>query len=155
MRTIAEIRRTNLERLAEEAGSLDAVAERADTNAVYLTQIRTRYPDRRTGRPREMGSRLARRLEKAFGKPTGWMDTPSAPAVCEPPPRPYVAPPRPACDFCERLVTDREWQLLQDVRAMPTEDRARLFADVHDRALTIRRHVAHYLKELKDNGPRD
>lgn len=74
MRTIADIRLENLELLVKEAGTLDAVAEKADTTSVYLSQLRTRAIDIKTGHPREMGTRIARRLDDAYGKPRGWMD---------------------------------------------------------------------------------
>lgn len=74
MKTVAAIRQANLQRLAVELGSLDAVAALADTNPVYLSQLRNASRDSRTGRPREMGPALARRIEVAAGKPEGWMD---------------------------------------------------------------------------------
>ena len=74
MRTIGEIRRENLELLIVRAGSLDAVAGAAESSPVYLSQIRNRAQDRKTGRPREMGSAMARRLESAFKVDPGWMD---------------------------------------------------------------------------------
>lgn len=74
MRTVAEIRRENLIALADEAITMDRVAELSGSSAVYLSQVRNRTKDAKTGRPRELGPRLARRLEEAFGKPRGWMD---------------------------------------------------------------------------------
>jgi phage repressor protein C with HTH and peptisase S24 domain len=76
VQTFASIRLANLERLIEEAGSLEKAAAAADTSSVYLSQLRNRAIDRKTSRPRDMGSAMARRLELAFGKPPGWMDTP-------------------------------------------------------------------------------
>lgn len=155
MPTAAEIRLANLDRLVAEAGSLTAVAERADTNLVYLSQLRHRTPDHRTGKPREMGARMARRLERAFHKPEGWMDAPASLAM--EPKRAYSAapspPPRPASDFTEpRVASDSEWQLLQDLRAMPAEDRVRLMRDIHAEAEKIRRHVRQYLDNLNHKG---
>lgn len=80
MRTIGEIRRENLELLIEEAGTLDAVAEKGETHQVYLSQIRNRASDAKTGRPRELGTVVARRLETKFGKDRGWMDEPHYPS---------------------------------------------------------------------------
>lgn len=71
---MAEIRRTNLERLIARVGSMEALAEAAGTSSVYLSQIRNRAPDAKTGRPREMGSQMAQRLCAAAGMPEGWMD---------------------------------------------------------------------------------
>jgi hypothetical protein len=73
---VALIRLANLERLIEQAGSLDKVAAAADTSSVYLSQLRNRAIDRKTQRARDMGGAMARRLEAAFSKPPGWMDTP-------------------------------------------------------------------------------
>lgn len=76
MSTTAEIRRQNLIALIEEFGTQDAVAALATTSQVYLSQLRTSAPDSKTGRPREIGARLARKLEQGCGKETGWMDVP-------------------------------------------------------------------------------
>ena len=74
-KTAGQIRRENLERLVEQFGTLDAVAEATKTSPVYLSQIRNALRESKSGNPREMGSQLARRLEAAAGKPAGWMDT--------------------------------------------------------------------------------
>lgn len=74
MKTIAEIRRDNLARLIKEFGTLEKVAELGETSPVYLSQIKNRTIDPKTKKSREMGSALARKLEK--GKVVGWMDTP-------------------------------------------------------------------------------
>ncbi len=77
MTTIAAIRRANLKRLLEEVGGeRGAAAELARLSGVkapIISQLRrpTFYPD---GRERAMGSNVARQLEKAMGKPLGWMD---------------------------------------------------------------------------------
>tara|TARA_B100001105_G_scaffold255409_2_gene254689 strand:+ start:1233 stop:1781 length:549 start_codon:yes stop_codon:yes gene_type:complete len=74
--TTAEYRRQALEILINEVGSAERLADLANTNAVYLSQIRNRARDTKTGREREMGSRMARKLEACMGKPAGWMDSP-------------------------------------------------------------------------------
>lgn len=74
MSTVADIRLQNLERLVVELGTLAAVAERGGTSSIYLSQIRNKAKDAKTGRPREMGSAMARKLEEGAGKPWGWMD---------------------------------------------------------------------------------
>lgn len=74
MKTIAEIRLVNLELLISEFKTAEAVANKANTNPVYLSQIRNRTPDSKTKRPREIGEPLARKLELACGKERGWMD---------------------------------------------------------------------------------
>lgn len=75
MKPIADIRRANLELLVTQFGTLDALAARAETSSVYLSQIRNRALDAKTGRPREMGTAMATRLTAAAGKAPGWMDT--------------------------------------------------------------------------------
>lgn len=76
MASIGDIRRANLELVVglPKIGTLDGLAELAGTSSVYLSQIRNQTVDVKTGRPREMGTRIARRIEDAAGLPTGWMD---------------------------------------------------------------------------------
>jgi len=76
METVGEIRRQNLEKLVSDHGTLEAVAQLAGSSSVYLSQVRNRTLDTETERPREMGGRMARRIEAGVGKPAGWMDTP-------------------------------------------------------------------------------
>lgn len=66
MKTKDEVRLENLNALVSEFGSAAAVAERASTSAVYISQLRNRT--------RSIGNTLARRLEAACGKPNGWLD---------------------------------------------------------------------------------
>lgn len=76
MKTIAEIRRDNLALLTDEFGSQDKVAELAETSSVYLSQIRNEAPDAKTGKPRQMGDPMARKIEAGCSKERGWMDHP-------------------------------------------------------------------------------
>lgn len=76
MKTVGEVRLENLEALVREFGTLDAVATRAESTPVYLSQLRNGTPDQKTGKSRQMGNAIARRLEAACGKPAGWMDAP-------------------------------------------------------------------------------
>lgn len=78
VKTIAEIRRDNLLRLIESHGQgsvteLNAKVGLARTDAT-LTQIKNQNPNSGTGKPRGMGDALARRIERALGLPTGYMD---------------------------------------------------------------------------------
>lgn len=96
MKTIGDIRRANLEILIAEAGTLAAVADKADLHPVYLNQVRNQAADTKTGRPRELGTRGARQLETAFNKDRGWMDEAH-----------YGAPPpTPPLDCREPATTD-------------------------------------------------
>lgn len=74
VRTIAEIRRLNLELLIDELGSSDAVAGAGTTDPVYISQLRHAAPDSKTGKTRQIGDVLARKLEAGCGKERGWMD---------------------------------------------------------------------------------
>lgn len=94
MKTIAEIRLQNLESLIKRVGTLERVAVAADSSAIYLSQIRHQAKSK-NGRPREMGTAMARRIEAGVGLEVGWMDIahqdasypahqqPAAPAVQE------------------------------------------------------------------------
>ncbi len=75
MKTISEIRRNNLGLLTAEFGTVDAIANRCKTSPVYLSQVKMQALDLKTGKPRQMGSVVARKLEAGLGKPLGWMDT--------------------------------------------------------------------------------
>ena len=76
MKTIDVIRHENLLQLIGEAGSVQAVATRAGKSNAQISQLKTRSVHSGTGKPRSVGDLLARELEKAFNKPTGWMDAP-------------------------------------------------------------------------------
>ncbi len=73
--TIEEIRRNNLRILIKECDPPTGVAlgAKCKTSASYLSQILTRFK-MESGKSREMGSELARKLEKGCEKPEGWMD---------------------------------------------------------------------------------
>lgn len=70
---VKEIRRRNLEVLVREAGTAAALAAKAETSPAYLSQISTGSPGK-SGKARNVGDDLARKLESAMGKPRGWMD---------------------------------------------------------------------------------
>lgn len=65
---VKQIRKANLQLLKDEAKSWAEVARRAGTEASYLSQITSARGTR------EIGDELARKLEKGFRKPHGWMD---------------------------------------------------------------------------------
>jgi hypothetical protein len=72
---VESVRLNNLRALIAELGTIAAVAKAAGTPASYLSQVLTRVPSR-TGKPRDIGPQLARKLEIGCGKPEGWMDAP-------------------------------------------------------------------------------
>lgn len=63
MKTIAEIRLENLERLIEEFDTADAVAEMCGTSAVYLSQIRNQARDSKTKKPRQPPPRTSQHAD--------------------------------------------------------------------------------------------
>lgn len=70
-----DTRRARLEELCKEFGGYVAVAERARASADNLWQILNAVP-LPSGNARGMGDALATKLERALGKPDGWMDLP-------------------------------------------------------------------------------
>lgn len=76
MKTIEEIRRIRLQMLVDEAGSqaaLNRLTGRGDRDSTY-SQILRQSKSSSTEKRKVMGSDMARMLEKALGKPVGWMD---------------------------------------------------------------------------------
>lgn len=73
MATSKELRIKNLRALVTEFKTADAVAQRAVTAPMYLSQILNGALSS-TGKPRGIGDALARRLEQGCGKEIGWMD---------------------------------------------------------------------------------
>lgn len=67
------VRLENLEILVKQAGSATALARLAGTSGSYLSQIRNQFTTPK-GTPRGIGNALAEKLERALGKPHGWMD---------------------------------------------------------------------------------
>lgn len=76
MRTIEEIRRARLKLLVKEFGSYAALNELLGlaSRDSTLSQVGNAAANSETGKPRGMGSVLARRLEAIASKPPGWMD---------------------------------------------------------------------------------
>ncbi len=73
MATSKELRLANLRLLVKEFKTADAVAQRAETAPMYLSQILNGVPSS-TGKPRGVGDALARRLERGCEKEVGWLD---------------------------------------------------------------------------------
>ncbi|MDR6381797.1 S24 family peptidase [Paraburkholderia caribensis] len=74
MKTNDEIRRENLLLAIARAGKASALAEKAGVAAAYLSQIKNRTPESKTGKPKAMGDDVARKIERALGEAEGWMD---------------------------------------------------------------------------------
>ncbi|MFC3470240.1 LexA family protein [Massilia oculi] len=75
MTTVKELRLENLRSLVAEFKTADAVAQRAQTAPMYLSQILNGAKSS-TGNARGIGDKLARKLEEGCGKEVGWMDRP-------------------------------------------------------------------------------
>ncbi|WP_145929202.1 hypothetical protein [Chromobacterium vaccinii] len=63
-----EFRRANLLALIEQYGTIRHLAEKVDVAPNHLSLVKNHV--------RNMGDKLARRIEEAVGKPVGWMDLP-------------------------------------------------------------------------------
>ena len=74
MKTIDEIRRENLLLAVKRLKTMAALAEQAGVSSAYLSQIKNRTPESKTGKPKAMGDDVARKIERAIMEPLGWMD---------------------------------------------------------------------------------
>ena len=74
MKTIDEINRDNLKLLVREYDSVVAVADLIGCSSSQYSQWMNGSENSGTGKPRGMRASSARRIEKACGKPLGWMD---------------------------------------------------------------------------------
>lgn len=74
MNTIDEIRLENLRALVKEKGSQKKVSDDTGTSQVYLSQLLNAAKDAKTGKARQIGDDMARKLEAGCGKERGWMD---------------------------------------------------------------------------------
>jgi hypothetical protein len=98
--TAYECRREHLLRLIDKHGGLAALnrkLDRAERDAT-LGQIAHGHADSKTGKPRQMGDKLARQIEDRLGLKRGELDTPPTPAP------PSAASPPPAPDPLEVLA---------------------------------------------------
>lgn len=78
MKTVEEMRHEWLTRLIEQHGTVAALNDalgRARTDATLL-QIKNMAPNTRSGKPRNMGSDLAREIEERLGFERGLLDNP-------------------------------------------------------------------------------
>lgn len=75
MPTIDEIRRLNLDRLADETGGNLALANLVGVTESQMTQWRKGSKNSGTGKARGMRLASCHRIEGATKKPRGWLDT--------------------------------------------------------------------------------
>lgn len=78
MQTINEIRRARIKQLIDEIGSVKALAEKLERSPGQVSQWSNASIDSKSQKPRAISSQTARYIEKICGRPTGWMDMPSA-----------------------------------------------------------------------------
>ncbi|WP_322997928.1 hypothetical protein [Castellaniella sp.] len=78
MKTVEEVRRIRLKMLVNEVGGravdLNRATKKIDRDSTY-SQILNQSLGSKTGKPKQMGSPLARELEELRDKEVGWMDT--------------------------------------------------------------------------------
>lgn len=74
MKDIDETRRNNLRIIEDECGSPSEAAKAVGMSLAQFTNLRDGAKDSKTGKPRGMRKETARRIEKAAGKPEGWLD---------------------------------------------------------------------------------
>lgn len=74
MKTTSEIRLDNLNILVKEAGGVTELSKRTGyKQPSYLYQIINRTAVQ-NGKPKNIGAAMAKKLEQAMSKPSGWMD---------------------------------------------------------------------------------
>ncbi|EID3014080.1 hypothetical protein LB105_003982 [Salmonella enterica] len=74
MKDIDDIRRDNIRLLEAELGGPTEAANRVGMSPAQFSNLKKGAKDSKTGRPRGMHKNTARRIEKAAGKPAGWLD---------------------------------------------------------------------------------
>lgn len=74
MRKIEDVRRDNLRRLRDELGGVQGLADRLGKSQSQISQWLNASTHSATGKPRTISSGSCRELEKALGRPDGWMD---------------------------------------------------------------------------------
>jgi hypothetical protein len=75
MRTIADIRHDRLLELIGEAGGVQPLADKLGKPYSQISQVKNRATYNSQGARRAVGTKLAREMEHAMGKPEGWMDS--------------------------------------------------------------------------------
>jgi SOS-response transcriptional repressor LexA len=84
MKPAEQSRRENLCALVGEHGGTSNLAKVVDRPESQISQLVHATVHSQSGKPRTMGSKLARHIEKCAGKPDGWMDTDHSNRVSEP-----------------------------------------------------------------------
>lgn len=74
MKKIEDVRRENLQRLRDELGSVQVLADRIGKSQSQVSQWLNASVHSASGKPRTISSGSCREVEKALGRPEGWMD---------------------------------------------------------------------------------
>lgn len=130
VKTASAIRLENFEDLVREAGSLAELARRAETNPIYLSQLRSQATTRK-GTKRGIGDQLARRLESAMGKPIGWLDQEHAGGQRD------------------LVLTDQERDLVLAFRALPDDHQSELVGQL---MVEAEKYTAYAQRVLRNHG---
>ena len=75
MKDIDQTRRDNMAILEREAGSPTEAAQTAKMSTSQWVNLRNGAADSKTTKPRGMRKGTARKIERFFSKPEGWLDT--------------------------------------------------------------------------------
>ena len=74
MKKIEDIRRENLGLLRAEAGGVQRLADRLGKSQSQVSQWLNASANSGSGKPRTISTASCREIERAIGKPEGWMD---------------------------------------------------------------------------------
>lgn len=100
-----ENRRANLIKLIENYGTIEQFAEMADQSAGYLSQIKNGT--------RNMGTRIARKIEQAMGLADGWMDADQSGSLSL-----VTSPPPPELAYFRKLTKQQREAVVVILQAM-------------------------------------
>jgi transcriptional regulator with XRE-family HTH domain len=145
MRTVSEIRRARLLQLIEQAGSIQAVADKIGRSHAQVSQWKN-MNTRSSGRPSVIGAESARLIEEAFNKPRGWMDADPVHDAAAPGAQVVFMAMEPAPAYGGGILEDLEDLLPEDADRFRAElekqaaEAERLRAEIRSRAEQMRRH---------------
>lgn len=74
MKTVSELRQTNLANIISDLGSLRALSEITEISSSQISQWLNGSKSSATGKERRISHDSCRRIESCCGKPAGWMD---------------------------------------------------------------------------------
>lgn len=110
MKTIDEIHRLNLVVLVQEFGGVGKLADTIERSSSQVSQWINASANSATGKPRGLGPSSCRLIERACGKPKGWMDIEHS--------EPAHQPEQPAIAYEYQWISPREAKLLTNYRTV-------------------------------------